>query len=151
MKKIIVFLTAVFMFAGLFGQEKEVDEYKKLIDVLDGYNLKYEILFEGDVEFDNYLKEEVINDGKSYILKKEIKKTTVDGFIERIENIIGTKDITGVLSYNCDEHSIYDYYCGAQVLWGDADGIRHSLKKNSSYYNQVYTQSTQIVGDFPFM
>jgi len=141
MKKIIVLLTAVFMFAGLFGQGKG-DSYEKITNILDSYGKAYEIFFEGDITFKEAEHEDKIT-------------TTVDKLSSDIEALIAL-DITGIVMYTCAWGAVpyYTYSCMAAVIGSNYNGIMHTLvwTQNGNTYSTSYTTKPVLGkgGDLPF-
>jgi len=139
MKKILVFLTAMFMFAGLFG-EGEGSSYEKIISILDSYGKEYEIFFEGDITFEKAETEDKI-------------VTTVDKLSGEIEALL---DITGIIMYDCGwgKYPYYTYACMASVIGSDYNGIKHTLiwESTGNTYSTTYTTKPVLGkgGDLPF-
>jgi hypothetical protein len=118
MKKILVFLTAVFMFAGLFGQEIKIDE--KTAEDLDRLAEAYSSLG---------IEMEMILADPDKISKDEAM--SIDEVIANIEGLIQIKSLPADCEGNLSVLKIYE------LVWTPSGFIYAWLGKISSYLGAI--------------
>jgi hypothetical protein len=139
MKKIIILLTAVFMFAGLFGQGRISETNKDLLRII-------EALEKNGVE--HYDLQIVPEDNVDFFVSDA---TTPDDFINNLENVVASKSST-LNSYSL--YLMWQYEWGIGYFWtglftsgttsitgSDWDGVYH-------YVKYIYSPETHLFQAF---